>query len=123
MSNNFQALEIYVQANFSSKRVCRCLHMHKASGRKINGDDNFSSKRVCRCSHIHKASGRKINEVNLIASCVLEHPKCFRRPKTTYRYSTLQSRADLMLLYCKYRHFMYKFYAPNNHISSPNFHS
>ena len=25
MSNNFQALEIYVQAHFSSKRVCRCL--------------------------------------------------------------------------------------------------
>ena len=36
MRNNFQALEIYVQANFSSKRVCRCLHIHKASGRKIN---------------------------------------------------------------------------------------
>ena len=36
MSNNFQALEIYVQTNFSSKRVCRCLHIHKASGRKIN---------------------------------------------------------------------------------------
>jgi len=36
MRNNFQALEIYVQANFSSKRVCRCSHMHKASGRKIN---------------------------------------------------------------------------------------
>ena len=36
MSNNFQVLEIYVQANFSSKRVCRCLHMYKASGRKIN---------------------------------------------------------------------------------------
>ena len=36
MCNNFQALEIYVQANFSSKRVCRCLHIHKASIRKIN---------------------------------------------------------------------------------------
>ena len=44
MSNNFQALEIYVQAN--------------------------------------------------IASCVLGHPKCFRRPKTTYRYPTLQSRIE-----------------------------
>ena len=39
MSNNFQALEIYVQAN--------------------------------------------------IASCVLGRPKCFRRPKTTYRHPTL----------------------------------
>ena len=47
MCNNFQALEIYVQAN--------------------------------------------------IASCVLGRPKCFRRPKTTYRYPTLQSRADMML--------------------------
>ena len=73
MCNNFQCLEIYVQAN--------------------------------------------------IASCVLGHPKCFRRPKTTYRYPTLQSRVDLMLLYYKYLHFMYKFYAPNNHINSPNFHS
>ena len=44
MSNNFQALEIYVQAN--------------------------------------------------IASCVLGHPKCFRRPKTTYRHPTLQSRIE-----------------------------
>ena len=44
MCNNFQALEIYVQAN--------------------------------------------------IASCVLGHPKCFRRPKTTYRYPTLQSRIE-----------------------------
>ena len=48
MSNNFQALGIYVQAN--------------------------------------------------IASCVLGHPKCFRRPKTTYRYLPLQSRVDFMLL-------------------------
>ena len=47
MCNNFQALEIYVQAN--------------------------------------------------IASCVLGRPKCFRRPKTTYRYPTLQSRADMVL--------------------------
>jgi hypothetical protein len=36
MWNNFQALGIYVQAIFSSKRVCRCLHIHKASERKIN---------------------------------------------------------------------------------------
>lgn len=46
MCNNFQALEIYVQAN--------------------------------------------------IASCVLGRPKCFRRPKTTYRHPTLQSRVDMM---------------------------
>ena len=73
MCYNFQALEIYVQAN--------------------------------------------------IASCVLGRPKCFRRPKTTYRHPTLQSRVDLMLLYCKYLHFMYKFYALNFHINYPNFHS
>ena len=73
MSNNFQAMEIYVQAN--------------------------------------------------IASCVLGRPKCFRRPKTTYRYPTLQSRVELMFLYCKYIRSMHKFYAPNNHINSPNFHS
>ena len=47
MCNNFQALEIYVQAN--------------------------------------------------IASCVLRRPKCFRRPKTTYRHSTLQSRVELII--------------------------
>ena len=73
MSNNFQALEIYVQAN--------------------------------------------------IASCVLGRPKCFRRPKTTCRYSPLQSQVDFMLLYCKYLRFMHKFYTPNNHINSPNSHS
>ena len=77
MCNNFQALEIYVQANFSSKRVCRCLHMHKASERKINGDDNFSSKRVCRCSHIHKASERKINEVNKVGKLCFGAPEMF----------------------------------------------
>ena len=73
MCNNFQALEIYVQAN--------------------------------------------------IASCVLGHPKCFRRPKTTYRYPTLQSRVEMMFLHCKYIRFMCKFYAPNNHINHPNIHS
>ena len=41
----------------------------------------------------------KINEVNLIASCVLGHPKCSRHPKTTCRYPTLRSRADLMFLH------------------------
>ena len=73
MCNNFQALEIYVQAN--------------------------------------------------IASCVLGHPKCFRRPKTTYRYPTLQSREDLMFLHCKCIRFICKLDAPNNHINYPNFHS
>ena len=77
MSNNFQALEIYVQANFSSKRVCRCLHMHKASERKINGDDNFSSKRVCRCLHMHKASERKINEINKVSKLCFGAPEMF----------------------------------------------
>ncbi len=33
-----------------------------------------------------------------IASCVLGHPKYFRRSKTTYRYPTLQSRAELIIL-------------------------
>ena len=47
MRNNFQCLEIYVQAN--------------------------------------------------IASCVLGRPKCFRRPQTTYRYPTLQSRVEIHL--------------------------
>ena len=72
MRNNFQCLEIYVQAN--------------------------------------------------MASCVLGRPKCFRRPKTTCRYPTLQRREDLMFLYCKYFHFMCKFYAPNNHINYSNAH-
>ena len=73
MSNNFQALEIYVQAN--------------------------------------------------IASCVLGRPKCFRRPKTTYRHPTLQSRVDMVLLHCQYIRFIRKFYTPNNHIHYRNFHS
>ena len=58
-----------------------------------------------------------------IASCVLGHPKCFRQPKTTCRYPPLQSRADMMILHCKHIRFMYKFYAPNNHINYPNIHS
>ena len=73
MRNNFQCLEIYVQAN--------------------------------------------------IASCVLGHPKCFRRPKTTYRYPTLQSRVELMIFRCKYIRSIPKFYTPNNHINSPSSHS
>ena len=73
MCNNFQALEMYVQAN--------------------------------------------------IASCVLGRPKCFRRPKTTYRHPTLQSRADLMLFACKDIRFTYKFYVSNNHMNYCNFHS
>ncbi len=72
---------------------------------------------------MYTASERKINEVNLIASCVLGHPKCFRRPKTTYRHPTLQSWVEIMLLYYKYAHLMHKFYAPNNYINSPNPHS
>ena len=63
--------------NFSSKRVCRCSHIHKASERKINGDDNFSSKRVCRCSHIHKASERKISEVNKVSKLCFGAPEMF----------------------------------------------
>ena len=55
MSNNFQALEIYVQANFSSKRVCRCLHMHKASERKIN-DVNKVSKLCFEAPEMFSAS-------------------------------------------------------------------
>ena len=96
--NNFQCLEIYVQANFSIKRAYRCLH-------------------------IHTASVRKINEVNLIASCVLGHPKYFRRPQTTCRHPTLQSREDVIFLYCRYILYMYKFYDPNNHINYPDAHS
>ena len=37
---------------------------------------------------MYTAIERKINGVNLIASFVLGHPKCFRRPKTTYWYPT-----------------------------------
>ena len=58
-----------------------------------------------------------------IASCVLGHPKCFQRPKTTCRYPTLQSRKDMMFFRCKYIRSIHKSYAPNNHISYPNFHS
>ena len=37
-----------------------------------------------------------------IASCVLGRPKCFRRPKTTYRYPTLQSRVEIVRLIIRY---------------------
>ena len=98
-----------------------------------------------------KRAKEKSTKLTKLASCVLGHPKCFRQPKTTYRYPTLQSRVDMVLLYCKYTHkrarytkfildilkrvqqvfevylkytlFMYKFYTPNNHIYYRNFHS
>ena len=44
-----------------------------------------------------------------IASCVLGHPKCFRRSKTTYRYPNLQSREDMVLLHCQYIRFCTSF--------------
>ena len=75
---------------------------------------------ACICT---KRAKEKSTKLTKLASCVLGHPKCFRCPKTTYRYPTLQSRADLMLVYCKYAHLMHKFYAPNNHIMHQNFHS
>jgi len=58
-----------------------------------------------------------------IASCVLGHPKCFRRPKTTYRHPTLQSRAGYDAFRCKYIRSIHKFYTPNNHINYSNAHS
>ena len=70
-----------------------------------------------------KRAREKTTKLTKLASCVLGHPKSFRRPKTTYRYPTIQSREDLMLLYCKYLPFMHKFYALNIQISYPNFHS
>ena len=70
-----------------------------------------------------KRAREKSTKLTKFASCVLGHPKCFRHPKTTYRYPTLQSRADLMFLHCKYSHFIRKFYTPNNHIHYRNFHS
>ena len=61
---------------------------------------------ACICT---KRAKEKSTKLTKLASCVLGRPKCFRRSKTTYRHPTLQSRVDLMLLYCKYLHFMYKF--------------
>ena len=57
--------------------------------------------RVSECADARiytKRAGEKSTKLTKLASCVLGHPKCFRRPKTTYRYLPLQSRADLMLL-------------------------
>ena len=76
-----------------------------------------------KLASIAKRAREKSTKITMLASCVLRHPKCFRRPKTTYRYPTLQSRAEIVLLYYKYAHLMHKFYAPNNYINSPNFHS
>ena len=89
----------------------------------------FMFKRIFRVSECAdarictKRAREKSTKLTKFASCVLGRPKCFRRPKTTYRYPTLQSRADMVLLYCKYLPFMHKFYAPNIHINSPNSHS
>ena len=61
---------------------------------------------ACICT---KRAREKSTKLTKLASCVLGHPKCFRRPKTTCRYSTLQSRVDMMLLYCKYFRFCTSF--------------
>ena len=73
---------------------------------------------ACICT---KRAEEKSTKLTKLASFVLGHPKCFRRPKTTYRYPTLQSREKLIIFCCKYIRFMYKFYALNNRINSPNF--
>ena len=56
-----------------------------------------------------KRAEEKSTKLTKFASCVLGHPKCFRRPKTTGRYSTLQSRADMMLFRCKHIRFCTSF--------------
>ena len=56
--------------------------------------------RVSECvdAHIYtKRTEEKSTKLTKLASCVLGHPKCFRRPKTTYRHPTLQSRAEIRL--------------------------
>ena len=81
--------------------------------------------RISECADARiytKRAREKSTKLTKLASCVLGRPKYFRRPKTTYRYPILQSRVDLMFLYCKYFHFIYKLYAPNNHISYSNVH-
>ena len=101
------------------RRVCLIIFRHW----------KFMFKRIFRVSECvdaciyTKRAREKSTKLTKLASCVLGYPKCFRRPKTTYRHPTFQSREDLMFLYCKYFHFMYKLYAPNNHINSPNSHS
>ena len=70
-----------------------------------------------------KRAEEKSTKLTKFASCVLGHPKCFRRPKTTNRHPTLQSREDMVLLHCQYIRFIRKFYIPNNHIHYRNFHS
>ena len=63
----------------------------------------FMFKRIFRVSECvdariyTKRAREKSTKLTKLASCVLGHPKCFRRPKTTYRYPTLQSRAELMI--------------------------
>ena len=42
-----------------------------------------------------KWAREKSTKLTKLASCVLGHPKCFRRPKITCRHPTLQSRRGL----------------------------
>ena len=56
--------------------------------------------RVSECADAHiytKRAKEKSTKLTKLASCVLGHPKCFRRPKTTYRYPILQSRVEIPL--------------------------
>ncbi len=98
MSNNFQALEIYVQANFSSKRVCRCLH-------------------------IHKASERKINEVNKVSKLCFGAPEMFSASPNYLSVSDPPKSGGYDVFSCKLIRSIHKFYTPNNHINYTNAHS
>ena len=75
------------------RRVCLIIFRHW----------KFMFKRIFRVSECAdaciytKRAKEKSTKLTKLASCVLGHPKCFRRPKTTYRHPTLQSRVKIHL--------------------------
>ena len=63
----------------------------------------FMFKRIFRVSECAdaciytKRAEEKPTKLTKLANCVLGRPKCFRRPKTTNRHPTLQSRVEIHL--------------------------
>ena len=80
-----------------SECVDACIYKKRAREKSTKMIIFRVSECVDACIYTKQAR-EKSTKLTKFASCVLGHPKCFRRPKTTYRYPTLQSREEIMFL-------------------------
>jgi hypothetical protein len=80
--------------DFTAKSV---VDSHRKSHKSTTVEAVFNQfiKRVCRCLHIHKASERKINEVNKVRKLCFGVPEMFSASQNYLPVSNLQSRRGL----------------------------